>query len=174
MEKEYADQIGAAYSRMYTKLYDDALWRLHDRETARDMVNNVFMEVLKHRIWWCAQKRAVQEKYVTAACERLCAAYLRRERRRFQIPYDEQKRAGNDLQDGIARVELRESLDRCMALLEPDERLLLRKKYFENYSTVQLGRLIGISGANVLQRLARARKKLRMILERSGIRSNLF
>lgn len=173
VDKESTDKISAAYSRMYSVLYNTAFSRLHDRHIACDLVNDAFVEVLRHRRWWCAQKCSVQEEYLRAACERLCAAYFRKERKLFYVPYDEEKESGAD-EGGIALAELRQSLDKCLELLEPGERRLIRGKYFENYGTKQLAALIGISEANVLQRLVRARRRLKAILERCGITGELI
>ncbi|MBD5158528.1 MAG: RNA polymerase sigma factor [Butyrivibrio sp.] len=173
MDKESTDKIAAAYSRMYSVLYNAAFSRLHDRDIACDLVNDAFVEVLRHRRWWCAQKCSVQDKYLQAACERLCGAYLRKERKHFYISYDEKKESGA-AEGGIALAELRQSLDKCMELLDPVERRLIRGKYFENYGTKQLAALIGISEANVLQRLVRARRRLKAIFERCGITEELI
>lgn len=154
---------------MRSILYGAALSRLHDAYMAEDIVNDVFVEALRHRRWWCAQKIPVQDRYLTAACERLCAAYLKREGGRRCAPYDEEKERLGVSADGIELAQLRQSLEKCLALLEPDDRLLIRRKYFENYGTRQLAALIGISEANVLQRLVRARRRLRAILERYKI-----
>lgn len=169
MEKENNDIIETEYRHMYPALYAAALLRLHDYHIACDMVNDVFLEAMKHQKWWCAQNRAVREKYLTAACERLCKAYLQREHRRFYVPYSDEKERALVDSDKIGLAELRQSIDKCLELLEPEEHLLICGKYFCNYSAVQLSELIGISSANVLQRLVRVRKKLREIFERFGI-----
>lgn len=169
VDKEDNNIIESEYRRMYACLYSAAFSRLHDRNIACDMVNDVFIEALKHRKWWCSQKRSVREKYLTAACERLCGAYLLRESKKFYVPYSDEKERASVDPDKIALAELRQSIDKCLELLEPEDRLLICGKYFCNYSTRQLSKIIGISRANVLQRLVRVRKKLGEILERFGI-----
>lgn len=175
VDRENSDKIGEAYRSLYAKIYNIALERIHDPHMACDIVNSAFMEAIKHNIWWCAQKPQAQEKYLVGACERLCREYLKSEGKCFYVAYEDGKGGpdhgrGACAQPGEIRLaELRESLYKCMERLEPEERLIIVKKYFENYSTKQLCRLMGISEANVLQKLARARKKLKAVLECRGV-----
>lgn len=169
MDKENIEKIGEMYSRMYTRLHKLAYRHIHDRHIAEDIVNDTFMEAMKHQIWWCAQKRSLQEKYLMETCVRLCNAHMQKEERCYYLSYDDEKSEEPGSDRCIETVELRESLVKCMEHLGEDERQVIGKKYFGNYSTGQLSAHIGISKANVLQRLVRARRKLKTILDEHGI-----
>ncbi|MCK6439494.1 MAG: sigma-70 family RNA polymerase sigma factor [Planctomycetes bacterium] len=77
--------------------------------------------------------------------------------------------------DGSAPAEMDAALAplmRAMSVLPADQREVVKLRYFDDLSVVQVAEVLGIAPAAAAMRLARARAKLKSELARLGVRSN--
>ena len=111
------------------------------------------------------------EHWRTRIAVRKCYDLLRRTRRERAVNVSLES-SHNFVEDGSARRdsqarEAREIVQRAMAMLTPDERLVLTLLELEDQPVREIAAATGWSEANVRTRACRARAALKEILQRS-------
>ncbi len=100
--------------------------------------------------------------------------FLKKERRNLTQPLEYvEKRLSNNRQDPVAMTEqklMREKINRAMAQLPEEFRVILSLKVEEDLSYNEISRVLEIPKGTVMSRLARARQKLRQIFKEMEVR----
>ena len=60
--EDFAGLLESLYRNEYVNLFDEAVRILGDYYLAEDVVEEVFLTILKHRIWWSVQKDNIRVK----------------------------------------------------------------------------------------------------------------
>lgn len=142
--------------RHETRLYRTALAIVQNPQEAEDAVQDAFL-----KYWEKAPAFAAPEQeaaWLTRVTVNRCISLLRSpwKSRVGQLP--EELPAG-------PRPELLEEL----SLLPPKDRAVLHLYYYEGYSTEEMASMLRIRPGSVRSRLARAREKLKILLEGDAI-----
>lgn len=164
----------AAHRRLFDRYYAGVFAfverRLGDRESAREVVSDVFLEV------WCsaAQFRgdAKVSSWIFGIARFKCLELIRRRGRlkRARVRNDEAGIIGS-VADGVdpgTRFEARDDLERLvviMAGLPPAQREALEWTVLDGLKTAEIAARQGVSTDTVKTRISRARKTLRRLFQ---------
>ena len=134
------------------RLYRAALAILGDRQEAQDAVQDAFLRYLEKAPERLDDPAAWLMRVLVNRCRDIC----RRSRRRGTVPL---------LQElPVPGPEERQELEELYALPPPD-RAGSHLRYCEGRSTAEIARILGVREGTVRSRLARARARLRRLLE---------
>lgn len=138
-----------------------------DNDELEDICQEVFIKTYENLKSF--RSDAPFEHWLTKVAVRACHDHLRSRRNRYKhTSIDEHEL---DFRDYAAESregtrQAREVLYRAMALLKPDERLVITLLELEQYSVNEIADMTGWSSANVKVRAYRARQSLKRILEK--------
>lgn len=140
--------------RQETRLYRTALAILGNRQEAEDVVQDVFVKYLQARPAFHAPEQ--EAAWFARVTVNHCISHLRSAWRRRVVP----------LVDELPAVEPadRQALEELYQL-PPKDRAVIHLYYYEGYSTADLAAMLGQSQGTIRSRLARARGKLKKLLE---------
>ena len=152
----------ALYERWSPRVLRFAKARLGDREEAEDVMQEVFVALMR-----CLPSYRGQSRFGTwllgIAFHLICRAQRRRTRSGL-APIDEAEEAASPLPSAEASLDAQRALERCESLLATSasrsQREIFRLCYAENQSTVAVARKLRRSPETVRATLCRTRRAL--------------
>ncbi len=151
--------------QMYVKAnmkkgYLAALSILGNHDAAMEISQKAFVKAFKHFKKFDESRNFFAWYYTIL--KNLCFNYIRDNKKK--LPLDEiiliKKSKEEDPASIVEKKELKETLEKALFELEPEERTMLILREFENYSYKELAKTLGIPEGTVMSRLYYARKKL--------------
>lgn len=139
-------------------VYRIAYQNLMNVADAEDVVQDVFLRLLKHRDKSFADSEHLKAWLIRVTVNR-CRDYSRFALRRRETELNEELAANEEEQNPLLEE---------IAKLKRDERTVLYLHYYEGYSTREIAEILGKSVNTVGSRLTRAREKLKMELKEAG------
>jgi RNA polymerase sigma-70 factor (ECF subfamily) len=156
-DEEPGDRIAAMYDRFGASLYRYALMILVDPGAAADVVQQVFVGMLRAR-------SAVDsdERYLRRAVRNECYSTLRRRRREPGAPSEPilESIAGVD-----ERADERIAIEQAMRALSPDQREVIHLKLYEGMTFQEIADILDESKNTIASRYRYAIEKMRDLLE---------
>lgn len=140
--------------RQETRLYRTALAILGSPQEAEDVVQDVFVKYLERKPAFAAPEQ--EAAWFTRVTVNHCISHLRSAWRRRVEPLLDELPA--------AEPANRQALEELYQL-PPKDRAVIHLYYYEGYSTAELAAMLGQSQGTIRSRLARARGKLKKLLE---------
>lgn len=70
-----------------------------------------------------------------------------------------------DIADKVTHQLMQDKLRECIALLKPEEQILIQKHYYDEITEVELGKEYAVSQQAISKRLKKIREKLRKMME---------
>lgn len=140
--------------RQETRLYRTALAILGSPQEAEDVVQDVFVKYLERKPVFTAPEQ--EAAWFTRVTVNHCISHLRSAWRRRVEPLLDELPA--------AEPANRQALEELYQL-PPRDRAVIHLYYYEGYSTAELAAMLGQSQGTIRSRLARARGKLKKLLE---------
>jgi RNA polymerase sigma-70 factor, ECF subfamily len=140
-----------------------------DSDELEDICQEVFIKVFENLASF--RRDAPFEHWLSRIAVRSCYDALRsRRHERSHTPLDD---VAFELHDQAAdarnsAIQMRDLLNRALARLKPDERLVITLMELEEYSVKEISASTGWSEANVKVRAHRAREVLKRILEENN------
>jgi len=137
-----------------------------DSDEQEDICQEVFIKVYEKLASF--RRDAPLENWISRIAVRCCYDALRsRKHEKNHTPLDD---VAYELHDHAAdarnsAIEMRDLLNRALARLKPDERLVITLQELEEYSVREIAASTGWSEANVKVRAHRAREVLKRIVE---------
>ncbi len=137
-----------------------------DRSGAEDVMQEVFVLLARKARVLVRGEISVSGWLYRQTC-RLAANRVRGEVRRRK----REEKFGSGEDEGIeTKNEMTGEIDEALLRLDDEERELVLARYVEERDYAEIGKKVGISGEAARKRVARAMEKLRVILEKSGVR----
>ena len=153
-------EFAGLYERHYAAVYRTALRVTGNRADAEDVLQTVFLRVLKNGGRVDAAYAA--EAYFRRAAANAALDLLRRRGTRAEVAVEEA--------DSVAAKEsplfLKERLRRALAVLDPEDALLFFLRYVEGISNGELAEMFGQEKNNIAVRLHRIRQNLQTEIDR--------
>ncbi len=151
------------WTRLALESYLDTVYRLafartRSKQDAEDVAQEVMLKLCRHA--GEIESEAHLKHWLIRVTVNECASLFRSPWRRRTQPLDESWLA--------AQPDAPESDDRLDAALEalnPDQRAAIHLFYYEDMSAEEIAGALGIRPATVRERLSRARRKLRKLLD---------
>lgn len=163
MKQDVLEKIDAAYRKHSLRLEKKAYDIVGDRELSKEIVNDVFVEVMKHYRWWAAQPLKLQQDYLDKTCRRISEKSLAQKKRNAGCRYRDDYQ--NDILSHEEKRMLGESVSAYVGKLSRSDQQVIRLKYYGYKSTDEIGKICGITRENASQRLHRARTRLKKLMD---------
>lgn len=164
--KSNPEKFAAIYDKYVEQIYRYVYRRVNDQATAEDLVSQTFYDALSHlksyqfkgypfSAWlYKIAHNNVLKWYRTSS------RYQKVDLEEVAELKDESANLEQDLDVQEEGLGVREAMDR----LEYEERELIRLKYFEEVSNIEIGQIMGITANNVGVKLYRALKRLKQLM----------
>ena len=136
-----------------------------DRDAAEDLAQETLLEAWRNAHKLCDPSGA--DRWLAAIARNVCLRWSRRRGRDVRlVAADAQAPALDalDIEVELERAELAELLDRALALLPPETREVLIRRYVEELPHAEIGARLGLSEDAVSMRLSRGKVVLRRLL----------
>lgn len=166
--------FGLLYDRYADKVFRKCISFVQDRDVAQDMVQDVLLKVFTQLAKFKGNSRF--STWLYAITYNYCVEYYRRSQRYPTADIDD----GSDIAEPDEQAErdllgLRaEKLRKAMELISPEDKAILLMKYQDDTSIKDLTEHLDVSESAVKMRLARARERVRSIIqeaEQNDVRS---
>ena len=156
-------------------MYGIALTYLHDREDARDAVNDALIRLINKISDLRKKDRSVLRPYIVSTVKRTALNIIRKKKavreRVRNVDIEEMETYADQKADVDAAVvanstsaELRKAVEQ----LTDRERTVLRLKYFEGWSDADIAQWLGLAESSIRVYLVRARRHMDEILRGQG------
>ena len=160
------------FIRHRTRLFRFVFRLIHNRESAEDIVSQVFLDVWRfaHRF----EYRARVSTWLLSMARFKAINFMRRKTHQCieQIDLVGAADTGDTPEAATDRGEVCRILRMCLEELSPAHRQVIDLFYYRDYSVSELSDRIGIPQATVKSRLFYARKHLARVLTRVGLGAN--
>lgn len=153
-----ADLAYRLYSSMLEQIAGDITG---DKNSAQDIVNDTFLHLMKHYDWWQKIGEKAQKDYLIRTCIKLAKKSVSETVLQYGYLDEINYYTQNSADTGILNETLKDYVDR----LSENEKKIIKMKYYESQNSVEIGKRCEISADNVLQRLYRARQKLKRMID---------
>lgn len=152
--------------RWSAPVYRFARRMLHNDEDARDAAQETLVKVLRNLDKFDTTRRF--STWVFGIARNTCIDEHRRRRRRaWEEPGDVVDQRPSPLQN-VSKIRRAELLERSLEDLPPMYREVLVLYHFEHLKYQEIADILGIPIGTVMNRIFRARRKLRVIYESAG------
>ena len=154
-------RLGELFERHHRRLYHTFVRLVGDRAASEDLVQEVFVRMLRYRDTFRSDAEFGPWMFTLA---RNVAHDHRQSRKRLRLVDDEPQEAATDEPAPATRLEQderRRTLDRALASLPPDRREVLALARFSELPYEQIGAIVGTTAGAVKIRVHRALNDLR-------------
>lgn len=166
MDEKTGYELETAYRLYSDEMYELAYMLTGKECVAWDVVNDTFVETIRHYRWWMSLTDTARKNYLIKTCRRIAQ----------NNTLDNYGTSGCDYNDLAINdkvwsdvLVLRETVSGYMEHLTEGEKTAVRMKYFEGSTADEIGEYCGITKENALQRLHRARQKLKKAMENDNM-----
>lgn len=170
MEKSHHPPVmEEVYEQYFPIIYNYVYYRLLHRESSEDIVSQVFLKVAQNLERFDPEKASLKT-WIFRIAEHTLIDFYRRKKPESSMD-DEESRPGNALNihfdeeyDRILHPQRRLVLEALQSLSER-ERLFIYYRYFLNITNREIARHMQMNENTVSAVMARARNKLKLVLE---------
>ncbi len=151
----------AAFSRLYALIYEDlykiALYSLRNTYDACDVVSDTVLDA------FCTIGKLKDEKAFRGWIMRILSAKIKRKQREYFVDTVELTESVEPaVEFNCEMSELKHAMDN----LDPQSRLCLSMSVIEGYTGDEISQICGINANTVRSLISRAKKKLRMAIDK--------
>lgn len=169
MTAEYVDN--ARLDRLVRE-YGDMVYRLaiircHSKEDAEDVFQDVFVKLVRN-IGKLNTDEHVKAWLIRVTINQCNSLYASSWNKKTQS-YEEMVENGAVPDAAAPEEEPLDEVYEAVRSLQPEYRDVIYLFYYEELSIKQIGQILNLSEGNVKVRLNRARKKLKVMLEKEGV-----
>ena len=169
MPQETTTELPEGFERLYrehaTFVYRTALRITRNAEEAEDILQTIFLRLLRRESSPDFQKRPRAYLYRAAVNASLDAIESRRNRSKAADVTEIE--AALHSPDSSAKEKLHQQLHKAIAELNPTSAEILILRYMHNYSDASIAKMLGKSRGVVAVTLYRARARLRKLIRQS-------
>ncbi len=174
MEQQTSNISGSFISSQeWTRLVRLCASLTSNKDAAEDLAQETMLEAWRHKHELRNPEKRMQ--WLSGIARNVCLRWLRSRGRELAhltefegytstSPLEETLVDGYDIEVELERKELVELLDRAMALLSPEMRAVLVKRYVEESSLAEVAAQLGMNTSAVAMRIQRGKLALRKVL----------
>ncbi len=147
------------------KLFRVALHLSGQREEAEDVVQEVYLKVwdMRHQL---EKYKSVEGLMVTMTRNRCLDGLRRKKNRLLPLKPEIFHRSSDDLQKQTERSDLVQKVKKMMVGLPEQQRTIMQLRDVEGYDFEEISEITGFDGNYIRVNLSRARKKIRLEIEK--------
>lgn len=154
------------YDRYFEAIYRYVYRRVNAVETAEDLVSQTFYDALSHLKSYEHKGYPFSAWLYKIAHNNVLKWYRTNSRsQRVDIDNIVELRSDEDVVEDLSIKNERGEVLYYLDQLEYEDRELIRLKYFEEVSNIEIGQIMGVTANNVGVKLYRALKKLKQLMD---------
>lgn len=171
VNKGKSDFFGVLYERYADKVYRKCLSFERDKDAAKDLMHDVLIKVFLQLGNF--QQRSRFSTWLYSITYNFCVEHHRKKNKLPFSPIDDEgdfyleEEVSDEAFLQLQSRELKKALD----LISPEDKMILLMKYQDNISIKELMITLNVSESAIKMRLARARKRVKDIMEESLTKS---
>jgi len=154
----------AIYQRYWRSLFSIAVWKTNNQIAAEELVQELFV-----KLWENRQKTLIEnpEAYLKTALRYGVISFIKARIANAQIELGEASEQAADLRadTGVGLEELSAALESALALLPEKTRLVFQMSRFEQRTTSEIARQLGLSDRAVEYHITQSLRLLRFQLK---------
>lgn len=161
---EFAKLLEELYREKYSELYKKAYERLGDAFAAEDVVEEVFVSVIGHQVWWTKQNENVRNDYVMRICETICGKMIENREQVRLIEYEEKT---SENEDGRMELSVEQGIEVSEYLnnLSELDKKIFEERYYANRSVKEIAHMNKMSENNVSKHISRGKEKISNLIK---------
>lgn len=163
VEQGKTGMYGILYDRYADKVYRKCLSFEKDRDAAQDLAHDVLIKVFIQLAKF--ESRSRFSTWLYSITYNFCVEYIRKKNKIPTSPLDEEKDDFTDNEDYEFLEMQNDALDKALQKISPEDKMILLMKYQDDIPIKELMVLLDASESAVKMRLARARGRVREIIE---------
>ena len=163
---KFPKMLEELYRNEYYRLYMKAVNELGDFFLAEDVVEEVFVAIIRHNRWWSGLSERDRVKYAEKTCSSICREFLRKREKVRLVAYkdDVEERENNQMSAQVRMIE-REAMLKYLEKLDKEDQDIFIEKYFDGLSIKSIAGIHHMTEATVAKRLSRGRKILKKYIK---------
>ena len=164
---KFPEQLEALYKNEYYNLYMKAVNELGDFFLAEDVVEEVFVAIIRHNRWWSGQPEKERIRYAEKICSSICREYVGKRNKMKLVEFREDVEEKDNIQaDAQVRILEREAMMQALDKLDKEDKEIFIEKYFDGMNIKSIARIHNMTEHNVTKRLSRGRQRLKGIIKK--------
>ena len=169
--KKDPQKFAALYDKYFDQIYRYVYRRVGDKEMVNDLVSQTFYDALSHLKGFEWRGFSLSAWLYKIAHNNVLKWY--REQGKMKIVELEDganmRDKGVDQVRDLKHAELKDQMSEILEQLEPEDREIIRLKFFEEVSNVEIAEIMGLSANHIGVKVFRALKKVKQLLSNSKI-----
>ncbi|MBU1953467.1 sigma-70 family RNA polymerase sigma factor, partial [Patescibacteria group bacterium] len=161
--KRDPQNFAALYDKYFDQIYRYVYRRVSDKETVHDLVSQTFYDALSHMDSYEWRGYSYSAWLYKIAHNNVLKWY--RDQSKMQTaPFEEGvqiKDTGIDVEKDVKNRELKDEIADVLARMEPEDREIVRLKFFEEASNIEIAEIMGLSANHIGVKVFRALKKVK-------------
>lgn len=153
------------YETFYQRIYRYCSLNLNNDDTAQDVCQETFIKAWKSLPTFTLEKGGTMQAFLFRIARNLIID-LSRKKKAYQLKEYQAVETNEDFLEDFDRKQNVANLKKALAELDEKERQIIILRYFEELSTEETAKIIGMNGGALRVRTHRVLKKLKEILER--------
>lgn len=171
--QEDRDLMTQFYDTNLNLLYHEARKLISTKEDVEDIVYEAFTRIIKKIDVFRTLQPKQRARYAVVTVRNLCYHHLRKENHFTIASFDELIGTADITRENeperITEQQLfTEQIQRIIAQLDIEQRLLLEQKYILHWTDVEMAQMYGIESQSMRMKLTRARQKLLKEMKAQG------
>lgn len=165
--KKNPDKFTDLYDKYFAQIYRYVFRRTSgNKEVAHDITSQSFLDALSH-IHQFTWQGFPFSSWLYKIARNNVIKYYKKSSRENTSPLEKAYSLSDEKQDTKEKAEnelASDQIDKMMLKLEPEEREILRLKFFEEVSNIEIADILGLSVSNVGVKVFRTLKKAKAFL----------
>ena len=153
--------FGELMQRYTSQVYGTVLRLLHDEDDAAEITQTAFIQAYKQLDSWRGGSFGA---WVTIIANHLALRFLEKQKRRGEVPLDENTDTQDEGYDDEREQQL-QSLENAVSRLPEQDRQIVRWHYYEGLPLQTIANRVGQTENNMKVRLFRIREKLKKMMQ---------
>ncbi|MEZ4087406.1 MAG: sigma-70 family RNA polymerase sigma factor [Candidatus Gracilibacteria bacterium] len=158
--------FAALYDKYFDQIYRYVYRRVSDKDMVHDLVSQTFYDALSHMDSYEHRGFPFSAWLYKIAHNNVLKFY--RKSSKLQIsPIEEGMTFEDetvDVERDMRNSEAKEAIEQVLLQLEPEDREIIRLKFFEEVSNVEIAEIMGLSANHIGVKVFRALKKVKQLL----------
>lgn len=168
--KQSPERFALLYDRYVEQIYRYVRRRVNEDATAEDLVSQTFFDALNHLQSYQFRGFPFSSWLYKIAHNNVLKWYRENSKYNKVDLEDVKEILGEDILEENLDVNLeKDELKKALERMDYEERELIRLKYFEEVSNIEMGEIMGITPNNIGVKLFRALRKLKSLLEEENL-----
>jgi RNA polymerase sigma-70 factor (ECF subfamily) len=168
--KQDPQKFAALYDKFFDQIYRYVYRRVSDKEMVHDLVSQTFYDALSHLQDYEWRGFSFSAWLYKIAHNNVLKWY----REQGKVRIVELEDGGNmrdksiDYVKDLKNTELKDEMQEILNKLEPEDREIIRLKFYEEVSNVEIAEIMGLSANHIGVKVFRALKKVKQLLSQQS------